>query len=84
MNFFLSLYRKQASSTKCEAEKDGVKVPTTLQEYCVVSARPRASESHMAMDDFYDDDYVDDEEEDDDEAIYEDDDDDSGNGESWC
>ena len=64
--------RKQALATKPEAEKDGAKVPTTLQEYCVVSARPRASESHMAMDDFYDDDYMDDEEEDEDDAIYED------------
>ena len=76
-------FRKQALATKSDAEKDGVKIPTTLQEYCVVSSHPRASESHMAMDDFYDDDYMDDDDEEEEDAIYEDDDDDSGNGESW-
>ena len=69
------------SATKADAERDGIKVPTTLAEYCVTAA-PKPSESSVDMADFYDDDYLDDEDDDDDDAVYEDDDD-SGNGESW-
>jgi len=78
-----NIIRKQVSATKQEAEKDGVKVPTTLAEYCV-STKPKPSESSVDMADFYDDDYMDDDDEDeddDDDQVY-DDDDDSGNGES--
>lgn len=76
-----NIIRKQVSSTKAEAEKDEVVVPTTLAEYCV-TAKPKPSESNMDMTDFYDDDYMDDDDEDDEDEMYDDDDDDSGNGES--
>lgn len=82
------LNRKQVQATKEDAERDGVKVPTTLQEYCV-SIKPQTSQNSVDDTDFYDEDYDldDDEEEDnyyDDED--DDDDDDSGNGGegSWC
>ncbi|CAH1797452.1 unnamed protein product [Owenia fusiformis] len=75
-----NIIRKQVSATKIEAEKDNVKVPITLEEYCISSSVPRQSESSMDFADFYADDYMDDE--DDDDCYYEDDDDDSGNGES--
>lgn len=77
-----NIIRKQVQATKEDAERDGVKVPTTLQEYCV-SIKPQTSQNSVDDTDFYDEDYDldDDEEEDnyyDDED--DDDDDDSGNG----
>jgi len=77
-----NIIRKQVSSTKAEADKDKVIVPTTLAEYCI-TAKPKASDSNMDMTDFYDDDYMDDDddEDDDEDCCYDDDDDDSGNGE---
>ena len=52
-------------STAAEAERDGVKVPTTLAEYCVQTRVPsQDSSSDLLYDDLYDDDM---EEEDDDE-----------------
>lgn len=54
--------RKQVRATKAEAEKDGVVVPTTLQEYCVTS-KPKSQEC-SADPDFYDDDYMENDEED--------------------
>ena len=82
LSFFTShlTNRKQVSSTKSEAEKDGVQVPTTLAEYCV-STKPKPPESHVDMADFYDDDYMEDDDEDEEDQIY-DDDEDSGNEES--
>jgi len=75
-----NIIRKQVAATKVEADKDGVKVPLTLAEYCI-SSKPKPSESSMDMTDFYDDDYMeDDDDEEEDEQIYEDDED-SGNGE---
>lgn len=72
------LLRKQVAATKEDAERDHVRVPTTLQEYCVSAKPPQDT----AVDtDFYDDDYVIDTEED--EELYQDDDEDSGNEESW-
>lgn len=65
------------TATREDAERDSVRVPTTLQEYCV-TAKP-ATDNAVDVD-FYDDDYVDDM--DDEEEMYEDDDDDSGNEES--
>lgn len=75
--------RKQVSLTKKEAERDGVTVPTTLQEYCVMSA-PRPSSHSVDMADFYDDDYMDEDDDlDDDDNLCYDDEDDSGHGDSW-
>lgn len=87
------LHRKQVLSTKAEAERDGVKVPTTLAEYCIQTKVPsHDSSSDLLYDDLYDDDI---QEEDDDEEEVEaggmgaemgadcfDDEDDSGNEES--
>ncbi|KAH3837796.1 ubiquitin-conjugating enzyme E2 R2-like [Dreissena polymorpha] len=74
-----TLIRKQVLQTRDEAEKDGVKVPMTLQEYCVSTA-PKNEPNDV---DFCDYDYGDDCDDDDDEDnMYYDDDDDSGNEES--
>uniref|UniRef100_UPI00038C0566 ubiquitin-conjugating enzyme E2 R2-like n=1 Tax=Ictidomys tridecemlineatus TaxID=43179 RepID=UPI00038C0566 len=37
---YAEIIRKQVSATKAEAEKDGVKVPTTLAEYCIKTKVP--------------------------------------------
>ncbi|CAI9734117.1 Hypothetical predicted protein [Octopus vulgaris] len=66
-----NIIRKQVQATIADAEKDGVTVPTTLQEYCV-SGRPKQTESHTDLD-YYDDDvFLDDD--DDDHADGDDDD----------
>lgn len=71
-------------AARVEAERDGLKVPLTLEDYCIkTQVKPNTSESQVEMTDFYDDDY--DEEYDDlsDGSEYaEEDDNDSGNGES--
>ncbi|VDI06045.1 ubiquitin-conjugating enzyme E2 G1 [Mytilus galloprovincialis] len=74
-----NIIRKQVQDTKKDAERDGVTVPTTLQEYCV-SIKPKP---HDDVDFYDDDDYVgddDDEDDDEDDDYYAEDDDDSGNG----
>ncbi|KTF86442.1 hypothetical protein cypCar_00011390 [Cyprinus carpio] len=59
---------KQVISTKADAERDGVKVPTTLAEYCIQTKVPsHDSSSDLLYDDLYDDD-IEEEEDDDDEA----------------
>jgi hypothetical protein len=40
ISIFLFIFRKQVQDTKKDAERDGVTVPTTLQEYCV-SVKPK-------------------------------------------
>lgn len=71
--------RKQVLATKAEAERDGVKVPTTLAEYCVRTRAPAPDEgSDLLYDDYYDDEDLDDEN--DEDCCY--DEDDSGNEES--
>lgn len=79
-SFFKSLsHRKQVLATKAEAERDGVKVPTTLAEYCVRTRAPAPDEgSDLFYDYYYDDDDV---EDGDGDCCY--DEDDSGNEESW-
>uniref|UniRef100_A0A3Q2UQZ6 Ubiquitin-conjugating enzyme E2R 2 n=1 Tax=Fundulus heteroclitus TaxID=8078 RepID=A0A3Q2UQZ6_FUNHE len=58
--------RKQVLSTAAEAERDGVKVPTTLAEYCVQTRVPsQDSSSDLLYDDLYDDDMEEEDEEDD-------------------
>lgn len=60
--------RKQVVSTKVEAERDGVKVPTTLAEYCIQTKVPsHDSSSDLLYDDLYDDD-IEEEDDDDDDA----------------
>ncbi|KAL5004879.1 hypothetical protein ScPMuIL_018335 [Solemya velum] len=75
-----NIIRKQASATKEDAERDGVRVPMSLQEYCV-STKPKPETMDFLDEGEYMDD-IDDEDEDDEDEIYEDDEDDSGNGES--
>ncbi|PSN51240.1 Ubiquitin-conjugating enzyme E2 R1 [Blattella germanica] len=81
-----NIIRKQVSAARLEAEKDGVVVPLTLEDYCI-KTKVKPPEHSVDMTDFYDDDYdLDDEDEDDDDddsgdGDYEDGDD-SGNGES--
>ncbi|XP_060063665.1 ubiquitin-conjugating enzyme E2 R2-like [Ylistrum balloti] len=78
-----NIIRKQVEGTKDEANKDGVKVPTTLQEYCV-TFKPKPPDTGMDCVDFYDDDDyaddMDDEEEEDEDNCYAEDQYDSGNG----
>lgn len=76
-----NIIRKQVLSTRLEADKDNVVVPTTLEDYCIKTSKPRET---VDMTDFFVDDYDLDDCDGDDSA---DDDyadgDDSGNGESW-
>uniref|UniRef100_A0A8L0DRY9 UBC core domain-containing protein n=1 Tax=Oncorhynchus mykiss TaxID=8022 RepID=A0A8L0DRY9_ONCMY len=65
---YAEIIRKQVVSTVAEAERDGVKVPTTLAEYCVQTRVPsQDSSSDLLYDDLYDDDMEEEEEEDEDE-----------------
>ncbi|OXU24511.1 ubiquitin-conjugating enzyme E2 R2 [Nasonia vitripennis] len=81
-----NIIRKQAQAAKVEAEKEGIVVPVTLEDYCI-KTRARPAEQQLDMTDFYDDEYELDDDDDDDEeehlsaSDYEDGDD-SGNGES--
>lgn len=61
------LFRKQVESSRLEAEKDGIKVPTTLEEYCKTQKQPTVSASSDICDDFYDDDDYQYQDDDDDE-----------------
>lgn len=51
-----ALNRKQVEASKKEADKDGVKVPTTLEEYCVKTVVKSPMEEPETFD-MYDDDY---------------------------
>ena len=55
--FDLMVFRKQVEASRFEAERDGIKVPTTLEEYCQTHKQPSTSASSDICDDFYDDDY---------------------------
>ena len=75
-----NFFRKQVSRSKLEAEKENIKVPTTVDEYCVKS-RPSRSETEDVTD-FYDDDYADDLDDDDEEEDCMEYSEDSGNEET--
>ncbi|XP_044027128.1 ubiquitin-conjugating enzyme E2 R2 [Siniperca chuatsi] len=63
---YAEIIRKQVMSTAAEAERDGVKVPTTLAEYCVQTRVPsQDSSSDLLYDDLYDDDMEEEDEEED-------------------
>ena len=76
-----NIVRKQVLGTKADAEKDGVTVPTTLEEYCI-KAKPALNKDSedIDFDDF--DDFDDDDIDDDDEDDAATDPEDSGNGEN--
>lgn len=87
LNADFHVNRKQVLASKVEAEKDNVKVPTTIEEYCNVSrGKKKADLEADLLTDFYDDDdagdYNDEDDEDDDAEVVTIDDEDSGNGES--
>lgn len=77
-----ALHRKQVLATKADAERDGVKVPVTLDEYCVRTQVPPTDDgSNLLYDDYYDDEELDEDDEDDNEdCCY--DEDDSGTEDS--
>ncbi|KAJ8260794.1 hypothetical protein COCON_G00165170 [Conger conger] len=65
---YAEIIRKQVLSTKADADRDGVKVPTTLAEYCIQTKVPsHDSSSDLLYDDLYDDD-IEEEEEDEEDA----------------
>jgi ubiquitin-conjugating enzyme E2 R len=76
-----NIIRKQVELSKVEAERDGVVVPITLEDYIVKAKSP---ENNLELTDYYDDDYDLDNDDDDgdegDETPNEHYDDDSGNG----
>jgi ubiquitin-conjugating enzyme E2 R len=74
-----NIIRKQVQATKEDAERDQVRVPTTLQEYCVSSI---PSHDNQVDADFYDDTYVDDFDDEEEDMYHEDNEEDSGNEES--
>ncbi|XP_077616709.1 ubiquitin-conjugating enzyme E2 R1 [Crocuta crocuta] len=76
---YTDIIRKQVLGTKVDAERDGVKVPTTLAEYCVKTKAPAPDEG---SDLFYDDYYEDGEPEAEADSCFGDDEDDSGTEES--
>lgn len=81
----LSHDRKQVLATKADADRDGVKVPVTLDEYCVRTQVPPTDDgSNLLYDDYYDDEELEDDDDDEDEnedCCY--DEDDSGTEDSW-
>ncbi|XP_030583249.1 cell division cycle 34 homolog a [Archocentrus centrarchus] len=79
---YIEIIRKQVLATKADAERDGVKVPITLDEYCVRTQVPPTDDgSNLLYDDYYDDEDLEDDDEDDDEdCCY--DEDDSGTEDS--
>lgn len=85
VDWFFCNTRKQVVIGRLEAERDGVVVPLTLEDYCKVSQTARSAAAAAAMDsDFYVEDYdLDVESDANSEEEYQDDATDSGNGESW-
>lgn len=79
---YIEIIRKQVLATKAEAERDGVKVPVTLDEYCVRTQVPPTDDgSNLLYDDYYDDEELEEDDEDDNEdCCY--DEDDSGTEDS--
>lgn len=78
---YADIIRKQVQATKADADRDGVKVPTTLAEYCVKTKAPAPDEgSDLFYDDYYEEDDMEEEDEDGDSCF--EDEDDSGNEES--
>lgn len=70
-------------ATKADAERDGVKVPITLDEYCVRTQVPPTDDgSNLLYDDYYDEleDDEDEDDEDNEDCCY--DNDDSGTEDS--
>ena len=57
-NIFWYLYRKQVQASRLDAEREGVVIPTTMEEYCKKAKNPdQLVQENIDMDDLYDDDY---------------------------
>lgn len=67
-----TIISKQVAQSKIDAEKDGIIIPSTVEEYCI-KHRPIGSSSSdnvdLCDDDWYDNDYDYDEDDDDDEVM---------------
>jgi len=80
----MKIVKKQVESSKLEAEKDGVKVPETVEDYCIKSNPAKAPSDDIDMLEFDDNDYYDyGNSDEDDEYDEEQNDEDSGQGENW-
>uniref|UniRef100_A0A1A7Z408 E2 ubiquitin-conjugating enzyme n=1 Tax=Iconisemion striatum TaxID=60296 RepID=A0A1A7Z408_9TELE len=80
---YIEIIRKQVMATKADAERDGVKVPVTLDEYCVRTQVPPTDDgSNLLYDDYYDDEELDEDDDDDDDEGCCYDEDDSGTEDS--
>ncbi|VVD04974.1 unnamed protein product [Leptidea sinapis] len=78
-----NIIRKQAQAARIEAEKEGIVVPLTLEDYCIkTQVKATMHDAQLDMTDFYDDDYDLDSDSEDEMEAAEGDGDDSGNGES--
>ena len=80
ISFFKIHCSKQVKYSRTEAEADGIKIPKTVEEYCLKHKPIGSQSSEMNIeDDWYDDDEYDDDEdeEDEDDAFHNEDD--SGN-----
>ena len=77
--YFFINKRKQVAATRADAEKDGVIVPTTLEDYCVKSSQKEDQNEDCIYDELDDMDPFDN---DDDNCDYDDSNTDSGNEDS--
>lgn len=77
--FLLLPFSKQVSKSRADAEKEGIKIPSTVEEYCIKHQPIGSSSDNIDLcgDDWYDDDDY--EDDDDDEDNNYSDNDDSGN-----
>lgn len=57
-NEYPNIIRKQAQAARVEAEKEGIVVPLTREEYCIKNST-KTQEPQLDVADFYDDDYID-------------------------
>ena len=72
--YIIHFFRKQVQASRLDAEREGVVIPTTMEEYCKKAKNPdQLVQENIDMDDLYDDDYdladdCDDDEEDEDDC----------------
>lgn len=82
---YKKIVKKQVDASKVEAEKDGVKVPETVEDYCIKSNPAKAPHDDVDMLEFDDEDYYGYGADSDDDNDYEEEepnDEDSGQGEN--
>ncbi|KAF6721419.1 Ubiquitin-conjugating enzyme E2 R1 [Oryzias melastigma] len=80
---YIEIIRKQVQATKADADRDGVKVPVTLDEYCVRTRVTTTDDgSNLLYDDYYDDEELEDDDDEDENEDFCYDEDDSGTEDS--